>query len=118
MSRLIEVTRTAQGYEMVPMFGYHQGKVVAIAEQLTMSEVEFRGNKVVGIITAAWGLMLRSENLDLLTVKALGVGSVFRRSPSSFATRVIAGHYTDNSNRRLFRASFVTANPHGVFYSP
>lgn len=85
------------------MEGSKKGRVIAHAEKLSMSDVDFRvseagrkrvlseGRKnvhagAVGHIDAAWGLQPRFDDLDHSTLQGIGLGGVFK--PLNRGTRI------------------------------
>ena len=115
MNRTVEVTRTPKGYTLSPTFGFYAGKIVAYAEQVYLVNVEFIGKRIVGEVLASWGTEIREQKLDLVTVKALGVGGVFRKGPPSYPTSFKENRYLDHTGRPIFRSTFVSVNQAGVF---
>lgn len=85
------------------MEGSNKGRVIAHAEQLSMRDVDLKvseagrqrvlseGRKnvhagAVGHIDAAWGLQPRFDDLDMETLRGIGLGGVFR--PLTRGTRI------------------------------
>lgn len=117
-SRLVVATRTSRGWALAPAFGFYAGKVVAYAEQLTMTNVEFKGTAIVGEVIASHGTVVTEERADLATIKSIGVGGTFRRGPNCTAARFIDEVYIGGTGRRLYRASYAALTMGGVFYAP
>lgn len=117
-SKQVVAVRTRSGWALSPAFGFYAGKTIATAEQLTMVNVQFKGTYVIGDVVASHGTMITEDRADLATVKALGVGGVFRRGPNCFPAKIVGEEYISQSGSRLYKASYAALTMGGLFYAP
>lgn len=102
----INAVKGPSGWGLFPESGRFEGKLVAVADGLSMESVTFVGQEVCGEVIGVWGMEVVEPTIydDPKTIRGLGLGLHFNMRDQEPVLQACGAFYLDGKAERLVSA--------------
>lgn len=112
-----EISFKQDEWVIVATEGEFAGRVVAVAEGLTLEAVTFVGTTLVGKVKASWGIVLNDDITTSRTMlRALGIGQTFKSRAAHPFFLATTEFLCSETKRSMTNAAHAMVLKRGMFY--